>query len=1110
MVAALRRHALAAVVPFLIFSSVVRAWWLPGRIQGDDFWGVPSRSSGMLSQMLPWPSLWDPTLAFGSDMSAWLPSFPLWAFCGALARLGLSWNVIERVVWLIPLCILIALCPYLLGYALTRSRLAAAALAAFFALNTWTVGLLQRGHIPSLCAFALIPLALVLLGRLTMPRPLGALALALVLGLQACYDMRYTYLTVALAGAIALVWLASGGRSEIGARLSRIGLNLVVAVATFAAVSSYWILPTILVPGPTIAHILSGKALASLQSFQDLAQAIAAYYPFYHYVSGTSPFATDAPALGFFVLPVLAVCSLVVSHKRAAAWGAAALAIVAGVMATGDRSPVGPLVEWVMHHVPGLIMFRETTKFDSLIVLAYAVLFAFGIAWARRLVADRRALAACALIGVAAYLGLMHSAYDTARGSNFATLVARPQDRQLGRYLASAASTSRTLFVPAIPLTMDSSFARPLAALYDLQNAFPIDDGSGSLLSYLRASALPRELAALNVSTVVLADDPGEFMYRRFGFVMQYDRTLAVLRSLPWLTERAAFGRYVVFATRIPPEGMTSEPRIPAILFGGPESVPSLAASAIWSQSPGVMDSASIPDAKDVERLGAILPNHVNDDARPAAAYRAVVASRYASATASGSPYLGDLAGTVASPSQAEWRIHLTEGAGEGPYVLALQTAIASHGPVVLFDGAGVGMDTLPLVFLSTKRPFDAPVRYALALRDLRDGSTLRTSGLSIATGGRYLLDLWGDSVSAVPHGRFLEDFVVEKIVIARAPAGAITRAIALTNDPSFDRPGLRVSVGVFGVRHGAAALEFPLSGSPVALDFDATRAGASTLTAAIEARSSTSDRWIPVGFDATGGAFDQPIPAQWIDERPPWSHVGIDLSALHDIFRLAPDARLVRLRIAAPQISVRDLYATYLDPASCGWDAIVRVASVAAHLDQHACSTTVAGSARVAAGGRLPFSVRARPPSTIDAVLFEKGSPAVAPAHVARDATFLEPSLIAMRAAPGAAMLALAQRYAPGWRAIAVTEDPSTMDRRALWDRIANAPSAGIHGRVDGSVNGWADLRAGDGWIVVGYAPTGIARRAAMLALVLTLLCVGAAFALAWSIRRRERRAAS
>ena len=62
------------------------------------------------------------------------------------------------LIWFWPLFLCLVLAPYAFAYRLTRAPWAASVAAAFFAVNTWTISLVQRGHIPSLVGYALIPL----------------------------------------------------------------------------------------------------------------------------------------------------------------------------------------------------------------------------------------------------------------------------------------------------------------------------------------------------------------------------------------------------------------------------------------------------------------------------------------------------------------------------------------------------------------------------------------------------------------------------------------------------------------------------------------------------------------------------------------------------------------------------------------------------------------------------------------------------------------------------------------------------------------------------------------------------------------------------------------
>src|ERR1700736_6799690 len=74
-----------------ILGLAIHARWLTDSplSAGDWRWVATQR----LSDWFPWPSVWDPTTAFGQKTFASINFEPIYAVVGALARVGVPWGV---------------------------------------------------------------------------------------------------------------------------------------------------------------------------------------------------------------------------------------------------------------------------------------------------------------------------------------------------------------------------------------------------------------------------------------------------------------------------------------------------------------------------------------------------------------------------------------------------------------------------------------------------------------------------------------------------------------------------------------------------------------------------------------------------------------------------------------------------------------------------------------------------------------------------------------------------------------------------------------------------------------------------------------------------------
>lgn len=587
-----QRHALV-LLPLILFAFVTRAWFTGGLIIGDDFSPPPSHDPAVLRSYFPWPSLWDSSYITGFDQSLWLPQFPLWAIAGLLARIGFAWPVIERLLWLFPLVGLIVIAPYVAAFRLNKNTVAAAVAALVFSLNTWTVGLIERGHISSLIAYALIPVVLLAADRVSAQRTLGrGLSLALLFTLQICFDIRYAYIAAAL--------IASFGLARCGAILineewtvcrqsfrQQTPIWIFVLLSTLA-LNAYWIGTIVTAPNLYVSSIGAGQQLSTATNPETWLPALALYYPYYLYMWGTNPFASTAPAFGFYVIPLLVALSLAFERRRALALGVAALALSGIVLAALSGMPRAYL-----DRIPGMVMFRDPTKFIAIIALAYATAVFLGVnrvyAWLRPRTNGGVITAAAVALAIA-YAFLMNGAFSPARFSNFSTLAVRPQDAAMSQFIERLPAHQRVLFFPAAPYAVQNTLQHPVLSASELQAVYPFLGEGPSLLKFIHSRDMSVALRQLGITTIVLSDDPDDFMYRSFGYNFQYSEALDALDGLKWLQREATFKKYVVFHVQGRPVPTIFQPNLAFKADSDPENaVAGAAMLPTWDDETAVL-----------------------------------------------------------------------------------------------------------------------------------------------------------------------------------------------------------------------------------------------------------------------------------------------------------------------------------------------------------------------------------------------------------------------------------------------------------------------------------------------------------------------------------------
>jgi hypothetical protein len=559
-------------------------------IAGSDF--PPLDESVIRGGALGWPHLWT-DLFFGFSLTYWASTMPLWALAAPLHALGAPFAVIERIFWLWPVQFGAPLCGYYLCYRFTHRPYAAAIGASLFAINSWTIGLVERGHIPSLEAFALsgiiLPLAL---GFAARPSVRLALLLALFVSVQILFDPRYGYESTVI---LLLVTAVSAPRL-----LRRKHLRpLLQGGSAFFAALLVLNLDTIL-PSLAALHLPAGwgtpEALLSASHFGSLLAAFSLYFPFYRWVIGTDGFAQSNPEPAFIAVALLAWLGLLLARRRMSCRFLLGITVCGIIFVSGTSGPFAPVIVAFFQHFPGFALFRDVSKINGLIVPGYAVGVSLAFAAAAR--ALRRAPVALgqaeAVLAIAlsfAYLFVMRDALNPLRQSNFAGAAQfTPAGEATERFLSDNLGDARAVMFPGdVRFQRRGQFIAAADATSMAANPPPLGfallnsniAGPDLLLQLFASPLAPALLRELRVKYIVVPDDRG--LYYRFDGRTQRWASLDFLRQQRWLREVTHFGSNVIFE----PRGNLAPPAFfapyPALIVGSPATLEGLVGSPLWT-----------------------------------------------------------------------------------------------------------------------------------------------------------------------------------------------------------------------------------------------------------------------------------------------------------------------------------------------------------------------------------------------------------------------------------------------------------------------------------------------------------------------------------------------
>ncbi len=631
-----RRHA-PLVLPYVALFFMVRSWFGPGLIAGDDFATAGWNDEAMLRHYVPWPDAWDPSFNLGVATDYYLFLYPVLYVAGILTHLGLGWNGVERILWLYPLFILLPVGAYALAYYVTRSSWASAAGALAFSINTWTVGLIERGHIPQLIGYALIPLGMYFAARaLEHHHRRDAAFAALVILAQGCSDIRFGYLTAVAIFALWVVNVVAAPRKHFSRRSA--GLAALFLGIVFVG-SLYW-----LIPGVTIAHTLP-QGYTSLVEFNpdnadlDILHSFSLFYPFYHYVVSQNPFVSEPVEWPFVLFGFVGALGLLVGARgRPVVQGVAVAWLIGTIFGSGSNSFFGALNKFLFIYIPGMGAFRDARKIYAFTAVGLAVGSALLIVMLPRLrrwrTVDRSVAAAgLSLVFVACYLFAMHDAYNPVRFSNFSAVHFDAAEEALQNFIPAHMKPGRILYYPIIPTWLRFTEQHPAVAADELaagNSPFGLaplaPPGLTNILDYYGSPLALPLLCELGIRYAVVVTDPTRHYYRPWHGAWQRGEALAFFNTRAW-ARRIPISAHGVPMNRMPAiyeiTGCSSDPnrlafvaKYPVLFQGDNTYIQAFNGSPFWQRDPVVViasEQKSLRPFHDMQNIvGA--PRLINPD----------------------------------------------------------------------------------------------------------------------------------------------------------------------------------------------------------------------------------------------------------------------------------------------------------------------------------------------------------------------------------------------------------------------------------------------------------------------------------------------------------------
>ncbi len=423
-------------------------------ISGD--W--PFFSPAQLKEWFPAHDLWIPYDGLGRGMSQ--GNFALlFSVYGWMAKIGVGFEIISRLLFFLPVVILAPLGAFLAVRELTKHRIAAIIGAFIYSLNTYFL-VIQGGHMHLSVVYALAPLAYYFALK---KGPRTYFWLFTLLAVMALYDVRMTLLVGGFAIIMAL-WRKVRTRHELFVALKKIGLGIVALVL----IHSFWILPTLFTQaGPFSRDVFNQAAL----NWVSQADSLTLHHPFWSQY-GVTDFVFQPVPYYMLFLPIIAFLPFALPgtrYKRELLFfGGAAIASI--LLLLQENSMFAGVYDFLYKNMPLMSMFRESTKLFFITAFCYSALIGLLIAELSR--RGRKGWAG--LSAAAVIFALLVPALPYIGGMFVKAFKGEPisAGMQAVNEAVQAGEPSRTLWVSRTPKFAYATNERPSVDALDLGERF--------------------------------------------------------------------------------------------------------------------------------------------------------------------------------------------------------------------------------------------------------------------------------------------------------------------------------------------------------------------------------------------------------------------------------------------------------------------------------------------------------------------------------------------------------------------------------------------------------------------------------------------------------------
>jgi len=399
---------------------------------------------------------------------------------------------------------------------------------------------------------------------------------ALFLAMQIAVDLRISYITIITLLLYILFRIIIADKKNFKRILVDYGIwGYCLPLSLAALAHSYWILPIIFFhinPTTTISNIYTSSDVLKYFSFTDFSHALSLLHPNWpENIFGKTYFLQPE----FLILPILAFGSLLwIKDQRSKANNSLSsnisrssvfvhnilffniLALIGTFLAKGVNAPLGFIYLWLFEHLPGFVMFRDSSKWYFMIIFSYALLIPYTLEKFSLKISDiflkaksvniiHAGIVICfCFYWVFTIRDIIYEKYTFA----YKSLVISEEYRKLERMLSGDDRFYRTMWIPVIQRFGYVSDLHPAISSQIVTES----DSTFEIFEWLNRNQSQDQLKRWSVRYIIVPDDIlGEiFQDDRKYDNRKYLALIDDLRKITWLEEVPGWSNIKIFENK--------------------------------------------------------------------------------------------------------------------------------------------------------------------------------------------------------------------------------------------------------------------------------------------------------------------------------------------------------------------------------------------------------------------------------------------------------------------------------------------------------------------------------------------------------------------------------